>query len=163
MDLPRVPAGVERGLPEPEEIRVPADVKSKLRAIGARGLAVIYFDDLYGPVMRYFYADEGSEFVKSLLSNPAVAVELSIVSKHAKELRTASGATILIEQVRGDMDRFGRHKTHLVLLELRGKHRVFPRELLAYLATRLSQMGLDRRSIVRALIEKVREKRRFYA
>jgi len=143
---------------KPEMIRLPADVKSKLRAIGAKGIAVIRFHDDFGPTLSYYTHDEDSTFIKVLKDNPSLTVELSILAKYAKEIKMESGSLVLIEKIH-DVDKFGRRKTHLVVLEIRGKQRILPRKILSYIANKLQRSGLSKSTLVRALIEKTRSRK----
>ncbi len=102
--------------PEPTKIYLGKEARMKLHRMGAKGMAVILFDEFWGPVFQYYYIKR-SKLVSRLLENRAMPAELSIIGKYVREMVLKDGTRVLIAPfiTRGQ----GRDNMNFILVELR--------------------------------------------
>ena len=102
--------------PEPIKIYLGKEARMKLHRMGAKGIAIILFDEFWGPVFQYYYIKR-SKLVSRLLENRAMPAELSIIGKYVREMVLKDGTRVLITPfiTKGQ----GRDNVNFILVELR--------------------------------------------
>ena len=103
------------GEPAPARLRLTRTALQKFIKIGCRGLAIIIFDETWGPTVRYYYLRR-SKLVEKLLKNKAFPVELSIIGKYAEEIVLKDGTKILIWAFKSPAK--SGEKTNYIVLEI---------------------------------------------
>lgn len=101
--------------PEATPIHLDKTSFSQLFKSGIRGLAIIMFDEEWGPIVKYYYLRR-SKLVSRLLSDKVFPVELAIAGKFADEIKLRDGTKILIESFQSNES--GREKIHYIVVEV---------------------------------------------
>jgi len=81
--------------PQPEPLKLGRHALYNFTKAGGRGLAIIFFDNELGPIVKYYYLKRG-KLISTLLKNKAFSVEMSIIGKYAEEIVLKNGVKALI-------------------------------------------------------------------
>ena len=134
------------GYDNPAKLELDKKTAELLEREGIIGFAFLDFNTMLGPVLKYYYCNNGSNFVKKLKDNPASIAELSIVGKYANEFVTPSNEKLLIRKIVGK-DEYGRDIPNYVIIELKGKKKRLAKNMLE----KIAQSGRDANSVKRII------------